>query len=118
MLCLRISEQEIEIALGNTKVAFCNSTAVADEPANLEQCVRALKIAVNRLTKIKKDGKRALNKDQNLNLKKAIEEAYMELTQLQVYFGLDKAQKCFQLAGKWRYICGPNQSITDSIESR
>ncbi|KAK3823445.1 MAG: hypothetical protein J3Q66DRAFT_143170 [Benniella sp.] len=112
MLCLRISEQEIEIALGNTKVAFCNSTAVADAPANLEQCVKALKIAVDRLTKIKKDGKRALNKDQNLNLKIAVEEAYMELTQLQVYFGPDKAQKCFQVAGKWRGIVTipePNQ---------
>ncbi|KAK3823446.1 MAG: hypothetical protein J3Q66DRAFT_437795 [Benniella sp.] len=112
MLCLRISEQEIEIALGNTKVAFCNSTAVADEPADLEQCVKALKIAVDMLAKIKKDGKRALNKDQNLNLKKAVEEAYMELTQLQVYFGPDKVQKCFQVAGKWRNgvpIPGPIQ---------
>jgi len=112
MLCLSISEQEIEVALGNTKVTFCNSTAVADAPVNLEQCVKALKIAVDTLAKIRKDGKRSLNKNQNLNLKKAIEEAYMELTQLQVYFGPDKAQKCFQVAGKWRYMCMTNQSIT------
>ncbi|KAK3823444.1 MAG: hypothetical protein J3Q66DRAFT_437793 [Benniella sp.] len=111
MLCLRISEQEIEIALGNTKAAFCNSTAMADAPANLEQCVKALKIAVDRLTKIKKDGKRALNKDQNLNLKKAVEEAYMELMQLQVYFGPDKAQKCFQVAGKWRGVVAIPETI-------
>ncbi|KAF9357771.1 hypothetical protein BGX34_009225 [Mortierella sp. NVP85] len=103
MLCFgSISEQEIEIALGNTKAAFSNSTAVADKPASLEQCVYALKIAVDTLTKVKKDGKRALNKSQNINLKNAIEEAYKELTQLQVYFGSDKAQKCFQVAGKWR----------------
>ncbi|KAF9349592.1 ESCRT-0 subunit protein hse1 [Mortierella sp. NVP85] len=92
MPCLSISEHGIEIALGHTKDAFCNSTVVADEPANLEQCVKALKITVDRLTKIKKYGKRALNNDQNLKLKEAVEEAYMELTQLQAYFGPDKAQ--------------------------
>jgi hypothetical protein len=101
-MCFGISEQEIEAALGNTKVAFCNSTAVADAPANLEQCVKALKTAVDTLTKIKKDGKRALNKHQNLNLKKAIEEAYTDLRRLQGYAGPDKAQKCFEFAAKWR----------------
>ncbi|KAF9347146.1 SH3-domain kinase binding protein 1 [Mortierella sp. NVP85] len=115
MLCFSISEQEIEIALDNTKAAFRNSTAVADEPANLEQCVKALKIAADRLIKIKKDGKRALNKDQNLNLRKAVEEAYMELTQLQVYFGPDKAQKCFQIAGKWRGVVNIPEPIQPQL---
>jgi hypothetical protein len=53
MLCFSISEQEKD-TLGNIKAAFCNSTAVADEPTNLEQCVHALKIAVDTLAKVKK----------------------------------------------------------------
>ncbi|KAF9349593.1 hypothetical protein BGX34_001714 [Mortierella sp. NVP85] len=111
MLCFGISEQEIEIALVNTKDAFCNNTAVADEPTNPEQCIRALKTAVDTLTKIKKDGKRALNKDQNIGLKKVVEEAYVELTRLQVYYGPDKAQKCLKSLedGGVKYIPEPKQ---------
>jgi hypothetical protein len=107
MLCFGISGQEVESALGNTKATFCNSTAVADKPANLKQCVEALKVAVDTLAKIKKDGKRALNKDENIDLKKEIVDAYKDLTQLQRYSGPDKAQKCFKFAGKWKY-CDPN----------
>ncbi|KAF9349826.1 hypothetical protein BGX34_001591 [Mortierella sp. NVP85] len=102
--CFGISEQEIESALSDTKTTFCTSTAVADKPATLEQCVKALKIAVGTLAKIKKDGKRALNKDQNINLRKEIVDAYMELTQLQSYSGPDKAQMCFEFARKWSGI--------------
>ncbi|KAF9357772.1 hypothetical protein BGX34_009226 [Mortierella sp. NVP85] len=102
MLCFSISEQEIENALSKAKAAFCNSTTAADKSADLEQCVKALKIAVGTLAKIKKDGKRALNKDQNINLRKEIVDAYVELTQLQSYSGPDKAQKCFEFATKWR----------------
>jgi len=104
MLCFSISEQAIEDVLNKTKAAFCNSTTVADKSANLEQCVKALKVAVDALAKIKKDGKRALNKDQNINLRKEIVDAYMELTQLQSYSGPDKAQKCFEFAAKWRCV--------------
>ncbi|KAK3823447.1 MAG: hypothetical protein J3Q66DRAFT_143193 [Benniella sp.] len=104
MMCFSISEQEIEIALVNTKATFCNSTAVADAPVNPEQCIRALKIAVDTLAKIKKDGKRVLNKDQNIGLKEVVEEAYVELRRLQVYYGPDKAQKCFEVAVKWRGV--------------
>ena len=103
MLCFGISEQEIESALSNTKTAFCTSITVADKPASLEQCVKALKIAVGTLAKIRKDGKRALNKDDNIDLKKEIVDAYKELTRLQDYSGPDKAQKCFEFAGKWKY---------------
>jgi len=115
MLCFSISEQEIEIALGNTMVAFCNSTTVADKPASLEQCVYALKIAVDTLTKVKKDGKRALNKAQNIDLKNAIEDAYKELAQLQVHFGSDKAQKCFQVARKWRCVIANSIGSLDGM---
>ncbi|KAK3823341.1 MAG: hypothetical protein J3Q66DRAFT_141177 [Benniella sp.] len=101
-MCFGISAQEVESALSNTKAVFCNSTAVTDKPANLEQCVKALKVAVDTLTKIKKDGKRALNKDENIDLKKEIVDARKDLTQLQRYSGPDKAQKCFELVGKWR----------------
>ncbi|KAK3823338.1 MAG: hypothetical protein J3Q66DRAFT_141043 [Benniella sp.] len=113
MLCFSaISEQEIESALSETKNTFCNSTTVADKPANLEQCVKALKIAVNTLAKIKKDGKRALNKDQNIDLKKKILDAYKELTQLQDYSGSDKAQRCLEFARKW----GNGVNIPDTIQ--
>ncbi|KAK3823339.1 MAG: hypothetical protein J3Q66DRAFT_141124 [Benniella sp.] len=101
-MCFGISAQEVESALSNTKAAFCNSTAVADKPANLEQCVKALKVAVDTLAKIKKDGKRALNRDENIDLKKEIVDVYKDLTQLQRYSGPDKAQKCFRFAEKWR----------------
>jgi hypothetical protein len=56
MLCFGISEQEIESALSSTKTAFCISITVADKPANLEQCVTALKVAVDTLARIRKDG--------------------------------------------------------------
>ncbi|KAF9351414.1 hypothetical protein BGX34_000577 [Mortierella sp. NVP85] len=102
MLCFGISEQEIESALGNIKVTFCNSTAVADKPVNLEQCVKALKVAVDTLAKIKKNGKRALNKDENIDLRKEIVDVYKELTQLQGYSGPDKAQRCLEFSRKWR----------------
>jgi LAS superfamily LD-carboxypeptidase LdcB len=107
MLCLSTSEQEIEDALGNMKATFCNNAAVTDETANREQCVKALKTAVETLAKIKKDGKRTLNKDENIDLKKEIVDAYKELTRLQGYSGLDKAQKCFEFAEKWRYETNP-----------
>ncbi|KAF9353766.1 hypothetical protein BGX34_011393 [Mortierella sp. NVP85] len=102
MLCFSISEQEIENALSKSKAAFCNSTTAAGKPANLEECVKALKTAVDTFTKIKKDGKRALDKDENIDLRKEIVDVYKELTQLQGYLGPDKAQKCFEFAGKWR----------------
>ncbi|KAK3823323.1 MAG: hypothetical protein J3Q66DRAFT_140811 [Benniella sp.] len=101
-MCFGISEQEIEDALSNAKAAFGHGTTVGDKPANLEQCVRALKIAVDTLSKVRKDGKRTLNKDENINLQKEILDAYIELTQLQSYSGPDKAQKCFEFAAKWR----------------
>jgi hypothetical protein len=104
MLCLGISEQEIENVLSKTKAAFCNITLGTDASVNLEQYVKALKIAVDTLTKVKKDGKRALNKAQNLNLKKEVQDVYKELTDLQKYSGPDKVQKCFRVAGKWRYV--------------
>ncbi|KAF9352470.1 hypothetical protein BGX34_012135 [Mortierella sp. NVP85] len=106
LLCFGISEQEIEKALSNTKTAFCTSTTVADKPANLEQCVKALKLAVDTLARIKKDGKRALNKDENIDLKKEIVDTYKELVRLQGYSGPDKAQMCFEFAGKWRGVVG------------
>ncbi|KAF9346163.1 hypothetical protein BGX34_004137 [Mortierella sp. NVP85] len=121
MLCFGISEQEIESALSNTKATFCNSTAVADKPANLEQCVKALKIAVDTLAKIKKKGRRVLNKDENIDLKKETVDAYKDLTQLQRYSGPDKAQKCFKFAEKWRSVdsaslsSGGSHSIPDEF---
>ncbi|KAK3823117.1 MAG: DEK C terminal domain-containing protein [Benniella sp.] len=102
MLCLGISDREIENVLSKTKVAFSNITPGTDASANLEQYVKALKIAVDTLTRMKKDGKRALNKAQNFNLKKEVEDVYKELTDLQEYSGPDKVQKCFRVAGKWR----------------
>jgi len=98
--------EQIQNALNDTKTAFCNSIT-ADKPANLEQCADALKVAVGTLAKLKK--KRALNKAQNSTLKEEIEDAYQELTQLQGHSGSDKAQKCLELARKWRYVI--SQSI-------
>jgi len=112
-MCFSISEQEIEDALSNAKAAFSHGTTIGDKPANLEQCVKALKIAVDTLTKVKKNGKRTLNKDQNINLMKEILDVYIELTQLQSYSGPDKAQKCFEFAAKWRYVT--NQSSANPI---
>jgi hypothetical protein len=65
---------------------------------------------------VQKNGKRALNKAQNLNLKYVVEEAYKELTQLQDYSGSDKEQRCFDLAGKWRYVT--DQSINNPLDPR
>ncbi|KAF9358194.1 hypothetical protein BGX34_009034 [Mortierella sp. NVP85] len=101
-MCFRISEQEIEDAVSGTKTAFSNSITVADGAAHLEQCVEALEVAVEILTKVKKDGKRTLNKAKNLSLKKEFEDTYTELRQLQEYSGPDKIQKCLDVAGKWR----------------
>ncbi|KAF9352633.1 hypothetical protein BGX34_012060 [Mortierella sp. NVP85] len=101
-MCFGISEQEIEDALSNTKAAFGHGITVGNKPANLEQCVKALNIAVDTLSKVKRDGKRTLNKDQNINLQKEVLDVYIELTQLQSYSGPDKAQKCFEFAAKWR----------------
>ncbi|KAF9357770.1 protein kinase, AMP-activated, alpha 2 catalytic subunit [Mortierella sp. NVP85] len=101
-MCFGISEQEIEDALSNAKAAFSHGTTVGDKPANLEQCVKALNIAVDTLSKVRKDGKRTLNKDQNINLQKEVLDVYIELTQLQSYSGPGKAQKCFEFAAKWR----------------
>ncbi|KAK3823331.1 MAG: hypothetical protein J3Q66DRAFT_397802 [Benniella sp.] len=100
MMCFpSYTAEQIQDALNDSKTAFCNSIT-ADKPANLEQCTDALKVAVGTLAKLKK--KRALNKAQNSTLKKEIEDAYQELTQLQGYPGSDKAQKCLELARKWR----------------
>ena len=97
MLCLGISGQEIENALIKAKTTF--STA-ADRP---ERCVNALEVAVNTLAKVRKNGKRTLNKAKNLSLKKEFEDAYNELKQLQEYSGSDKIPKCLEVARKWRW---------------
>ena len=113
MMCFgRISEQEIRDALSNTKDVFCTGITVAEKP---EQCVKALKIAVDTLTRVQKDGKRALNKAQNFDLKEEVAGVYRELTQLQDYSGPDKVQKCIKLATKLRYVT--NQSVANHLNS-
>jgi hypothetical protein len=114
MLCFRVSEQELENAVRNTKTAFSNSITVADGPAHLEQCVEALEVAVDTLVRVKKGGKRALSKAKNLSLKNEIEETFNELKQLQEYSGSDKVQKCLEVAGKWRYMT--SQSIISQLD--
>jgi len=114
-MCFGISEQEIEDAVSGTKTAFCNIIAVADGATHLEQCVEALEVAVEILTKVKKDRKRILNKAKNLSLKREFEDTYNELRQLQEYSGSDKIQKCLDVAGKWRYMT--NQSIISQLDT-
>jgi hypothetical protein len=63
MFCFgTISERDIEDALDKTKAAFYNSITVADKPASLEQCVSALKVAVDTLTRCKRTGSGLLTK--------------------------------------------------------
>jgi len=98
MMCFGRSEQKIREALENTNDCFHRNTKqVAD--LTPVQCDKALSDALNTLTNMEKDGKRALKKDQVL--KGEIVDACNKLKELQG-LGENKMQVSLRFAEEWR----------------
>jgi len=95
-MCFGHSEQQIREALEKANDSFHRNTK-AD--LTLAQCNKVLSDAVNTLTNMEKDGKRALKKDQVL--KGEIVDACNKLKELQE-LEKNKVQVSLRFAEEWR----------------
>lgn len=96
-MCYGLSAQGIETALDAAKDQFHRGS---EQGKDRTQCDDVVNKTVATLEGVKKKGKGALKKTENLHLQNEIDRACKELQKLQGRSG----QVCFDFAKRWRYV--------------